>query len=44
MTRGVCRGTGEAVKNGCRANEGKVIFPESQPYSVGLVDGIHKSQ
>lgn len=42
--RGVCRGIGEAVKNGCRANEGKVNFPQCQPYAVGPVDDIHKSQ
>lgn len=43
-TRGVCGRTGETVKNGCRANEGKVNFAESQPYAVGLVDDIHKSK
>ena len=42
-TRDVCRGTGEGVKNGWRASEGKVNLPENQPCAVGLADDFHKS-
>lgn len=42
-TRDVCRGTGEAVENGWRANEGKVNFPETWLCAVGLANDFHKS-
>lgn len=42
-TRDVCRGAGVAVKNGCRANEGKVNFAEARLCAMGLADDVHKS-